>query len=137
MPACSNSGPRRAGEIQDVGEGILVADVLDPWGNVFGIIENPHFKLLRRFETRFARRATGSFEVTLQPLPNAEVSGDALLGRMLLTKKFSGDLSGFRARPDVVRRYHHRGSAGYVAIDQVTGELEGARAVSCCSTRAP
>ena len=31
-------------EITDVGEGIRVADVLDPWGNVFGIIENPHFK---------------------------------------------------------------------------------------------
>jgi len=33
-------------DIQDVGEGIRVADVLDPWGNVFGIIENPNFKLL-------------------------------------------------------------------------------------------
>ena len=32
-------------EIQVVGEGIRVADVLDPWGNVVGIIENPHFKL--------------------------------------------------------------------------------------------
>ena len=32
-------------DIQDVGEGIRVADVLDPWGNVFGIIENPNFKL--------------------------------------------------------------------------------------------
>jgi len=31
-------------EIQEVGKGIRVADVLDPWGNVFGIIENPHFK---------------------------------------------------------------------------------------------
>jgi predicted enzyme related to lactoylglutathione lyase len=30
-------------EIQDVGESIRVADVLDPWGNVFGIIENPNF----------------------------------------------------------------------------------------------
>jgi catechol 2,3-dioxygenase-like lactoylglutathione lyase family enzyme len=29
--------------IQDVGEGIRVATVLDPFGNVFGIIENPHF----------------------------------------------------------------------------------------------
>jgi hypothetical protein len=28
-----------------VGEGIRTADVLDPFGNVFGIIENPHFKL--------------------------------------------------------------------------------------------
>ena len=37
-------GAAPRGEIQDVGEGILIADVLDPWGNVFGIIENPHFK---------------------------------------------------------------------------------------------
>jgi hypothetical protein len=28
-----------------VGDGIRAADVLDPWGNVFGIIENPHFSL--------------------------------------------------------------------------------------------
>ena len=38
-------------EIQDVGEGIRVADVLDPWGNVFGIIENPNFKLPLDSET--------------------------------------------------------------------------------------
>jgi len=31
-------------EITDVGDGIKAADVLDPWGNVFGIIQNPHFK---------------------------------------------------------------------------------------------
>jgi predicted enzyme related to lactoylglutathione lyase len=31
--------------VQDVGDGIKVATVLDPFGNVFGIIENPHFKL--------------------------------------------------------------------------------------------
>jgi predicted enzyme related to lactoylglutathione lyase len=30
---------------QDVGGGIIVATVTDPFGNVFGIIENPHFKL--------------------------------------------------------------------------------------------
>ncbi|SRR6266404_3514424 len=32
-------------EVQEVGEGIRVATVLDPFGNVFGVIENPHFKL--------------------------------------------------------------------------------------------
>jgi len=31
-------------EIADVGEGIRTADVLDPFGNVLGIIENPNFK---------------------------------------------------------------------------------------------
>ena len=29
---------------QEVGEGIIVATVLDPFGNVFGVIVNPHFK---------------------------------------------------------------------------------------------
>lgn len=31
--------------VQEVGGGIKVASVLDPSGNVFGVIENPHFKL--------------------------------------------------------------------------------------------
>lgn len=29
--------------VKDVGEGIKVGSVLDPFGNVFGIIENPNF----------------------------------------------------------------------------------------------
>ena len=31
--------------VKDVGGGIRVAAVRDPFGNFFGIIENPHFKL--------------------------------------------------------------------------------------------
>ncbi len=32
-------------EASDVGEKIIVATVKDPWGNVIGLIDNPHFKL--------------------------------------------------------------------------------------------
>lgn len=32
-------------DVRDVGEGIRVATVTDPFGNVFGIIENPNFKI--------------------------------------------------------------------------------------------
>ena len=32
---------------EDVGEGIKVASVGDPFGNVIGLIENPHFSLPR------------------------------------------------------------------------------------------
>ena len=32
-------------DVQDVGEGIRVATVLDPFGNILGVTENPHFKL--------------------------------------------------------------------------------------------
>ncbi len=38
-------GAKKETEIQDVGEGIKIATVKDPFGNVFGIIENPYFKL--------------------------------------------------------------------------------------------
>jgi predicted enzyme related to lactoylglutathione lyase len=38
-------GAREHSPVRDVGEGIKVAAVLDPFGNVFGIVENPHFKL--------------------------------------------------------------------------------------------
>ena len=30
--------------VEEVGEGIRVATVLDPFGNILGIIENPHFR---------------------------------------------------------------------------------------------
>lgn len=33
------------GEILDVGGDILVASVVDPFGNLLGIIQNPHFKI--------------------------------------------------------------------------------------------
>lgn len=38
-------GARPHEAVKDVGGGIKVATVLDPFGNVFGIIENPHFKV--------------------------------------------------------------------------------------------
>jgi predicted enzyme related to lactoylglutathione lyase len=31
--------------VQDVGDGIKVATVADPFGNLIGLIENPHFEL--------------------------------------------------------------------------------------------
>ena len=33
--------------IQDVGEGIRVAELLDPFGNLFGVIRNPVFDLAK------------------------------------------------------------------------------------------
>lgn len=36
-------GAREVSGIQDVGSGIIVATVADPFGNAIGIIHNPHF----------------------------------------------------------------------------------------------
>jgi len=38
-------GGKEHGGVRDVGEGIRVAQLEDPFGNLFGIIENPHFAL--------------------------------------------------------------------------------------------
>ena len=38
-------GAAEHGAVREVGEGIKVGTVLDPFGNVFGVIENPHFSL--------------------------------------------------------------------------------------------
>lgn len=38
-------GAKIASPIQDVGEGIKVATLADPFGNHFGVIENPHFEV--------------------------------------------------------------------------------------------
>ena len=71
------------------------------------------------------KRASGSFEVSVQPLANAEVSADPLLGRFLLTKKFSGDLDASACGHMLSASTCIKGSAGYVAIDQVKGSLDG------------
>ena len=38
-------GAQSKSAVTDVGGGILVASVVDPFGNVVGLIQNPHFKI--------------------------------------------------------------------------------------------
>jgi predicted enzyme related to lactoylglutathione lyase len=38
-------GAKERSAVQEVGEGIRIATVLDPFGNILGVIENPHFKV--------------------------------------------------------------------------------------------
>jgi hypothetical protein len=40
-----SSGAREHSPVVDVGEGILLGTVLDQAGNIFGVIQNPHFSL--------------------------------------------------------------------------------------------
>lgn len=45
LPSFLRDGGMLRGEPQDVGGGIRVVSLRDPFGNVIGLIENPHFKL--------------------------------------------------------------------------------------------
>lgn len=35
-------------DVQDVGDGILIGSVHDPFGNLLGVIQNPHFKIAEK-----------------------------------------------------------------------------------------
>jgi predicted enzyme related to lactoylglutathione lyase len=38
------SGAQRRSDVEDVGGGVRIATVFDPFGNVLGVIENPNFR---------------------------------------------------------------------------------------------
>ncbi len=69
--------------------------------------------------------AKGSFEVKLQPLAFEDVSSDSKLGRMSIDKQLVGDLRATTKGQMLSAMTDVRGSAGYVAIEVVTGVLHG------------
>ena len=69
-------------------------------------------------------RAAGTFEVKLTPQP-PEDAGDLALARMVLDKTFHGDLEGTSKGQMLSAGTGVKGSAGYVAIERVTGTLHG------------
>src|SRR5260370_10689163 len=66
-------------------------------------------------------RATGQFEVKLAPQP----SDGSPLGRMTLDKQFHGDLEATSKGQMLAFSTDVKGSAGYVAMEQVNGTLHG------------
>jgi hypothetical protein len=69
--------------------------------------------------------AHGTFEVNLKPQTLDDKSADAALGRMSIDKQFHGDLEGVSKGEMLTAMTSVKGSAGYVAVEQVTGTLGG------------
>jgi len=72
-----------------------------------------------------AMHARGSFAVKVTPLPLADSVVGSTLGRMSLDKQFHGDLEGTSRGEMLTAGTVVSGSAGYVAIERVTGTLRG------------
>jgi hypothetical protein len=68
-------------------------------------------------------RASGPFEVKMIPQAPDEKAGN--VGRMLLDKQFHGDLEASSQGQMLAFSSAVKGSAGYVAIEQVSGTLHG------------
>ncbi len=69
--------------------------------------------------------ARGDFDVTLTPQATADSAVAASLGRMSIDKQYHGDLEASAKGEMLAAMSSVRGSAGYVAIERVSGTLQG------------
>ena len=72
-------------------------------------------------------RANGTFDVKLGPLEPYNKNEGAVAGRISLDKQFRGDLDATSKGEMLTAGTAVNGSAGYVAIERVTGNLKGRR----------
>ena len=73
-----------------------------------------------------SERATGSFDVKVTPQkPDTQVARAANLSRLTIDKRFHGDLEGISKGEMLALQTEIKGSAGYVALERVTGKLKG------------
>jgi hypothetical protein len=72
-------------------------------------------------------RATGTFDVKASPLPAYDTTPGSMLGRLSLDKQFHGDLDATSKGEMLSAGTSVKNSAGYVAIERVSGTLKGRR----------
>jgi len=72
-----------------------------------------------------ATHAKGTFEVKLTPQTPDGKFEDATMGRMTVDKQFHGDLEGSSKGQMLTAATETKGSGAYVAIERVTGMLQG------------
>ena len=70
--------------------------------------------------------ASGPFEVKVTPQkPDTQIARTANLGRLTIDKRFHGDLEANARGEMLATQSDVKGSAGYVALERVTGKLQG------------
>jgi hypothetical protein len=72
-------------------------------------------------------RATGTFDVKVNPLQTHDATPGSMLGRLSIDKQFRGDLDATSTGEMLSAGTSVKNSAGYVAIERVSGTLGGRR----------
>lgn len=80
---------------------------------------------LRQKDLVMTSHAAGTFDVKTTPLPPDEATTGTAIGRYFLDKHFHGDLDASSKGEMLGAGDLAKGIAGYVAIEQVTGTLQG------------
>lgn len=86
-----------------------------------GPVPSPHANQ----ETVVTTHASGTFDVKLGPLAAYDTTPGTTLGRMSIDKQFHGDLEGTSKGEMLIAGTGVKNSAGYVAVERVTGTLRG------------
>lgn len=74
-----------------------------------------------------AHHASGTFDVKLTPQPQVENIGDPTVARLSIDKEFHGDLEATGKGQMLAAATEVKDSAGYVALERVSGTLKGKR----------
>ena len=73
-----------------------------------------------------SQHAAGAFDVKVVPQkPDTQIARAANLGRLTIDKRFHGDLEGISKGEMLATQTETPGSASYVALERVTGKLNG------------
>jgi hypothetical protein len=72
------------------------------------------------------QHVTGPFDVKITPQkPDTQIARAANLGRLTIDKRYHGDLEAIAKGEMLAAQTETKGSAGYVALERVTGRLKG------------
>ena len=73
-----------------------------------------------------SQRVNGAFDVKVTPQkPDTQVARAANLGRLTIDKRYHGELEAIAKGEMLATQTEVKGSAGYVALERVTGTLQG------------
>jgi len=75
--------------------------------------------------TPMTAQASGTFEVKLTPQGSGDKAEGSTLGRMSIDKQLHGDLEAASKGEMLTAMADVKGSAGYVAIERISGKLHG------------
>lgn len=81
--------------------------------------------MLRGMSEQGQHSAKGTFDITREAEPPYDVADGISLGRMTIRKQLRGDLEGTSRVDMMTCGTAVKGSAGYVALERVTGTLHG------------
>ena len=84
-----------------------------------------HSAIQKEKKANMTIHASGTFEVKMTPQSPDDKAEGPTVGRYSLDKKFQGDLEGTSKGEMLAVGTAVEGSAGYVAMEQVTGTLNG------------